>query len=162
MSDVDLGTAVVTIAVGAVAILPRVPALTAAGREQASIQRDTALWSTMPPGVARDRLAAEIERRTNGLLDDRGADKTVANGWLYGTAWTAVAWGLLVASTAVRGDEEWAGYVRTALAIGGLAAGTIGVLLVAATAILVSARSVRRLRSWLRGRRRASAVTYEI
>ena len=162
MNDVDLGTAVVTLAVGAVAVLPRIPALTGAGRVQASIQRDAALWSVMPPGAARDRLAAEIERRANGLLDDRDADKTVVNGWLYGTAWTAVAWGLLVLSTAVNGDEKWAEYVRTALGVGGLATGAVGVLLVAVAALLVGGRLVLRLRDWLRSRRHDSALTYEI
>lgn len=156
------GTAVITLAVGAIAVLPRVPALTRSGREQARVQHDSELWSAMPHGVARDRLGADIEQRTHELLQERDRDKTVENGWLYGTAWLALAWGLLVTSTAVTGAEAWAGYVRTALGVVGLTTGAVGVFILAVTGALVVRRSVLQVYMWVRARRRPTALTYDI
>jgi hypothetical protein len=103
----DLGTAVVTLAVGAIAVLPRVPALTEAGRAQAVIRRDIELWSALPAGTARDRLGTHIEERTVVLLDERQRDKRVETGWLVGTGFAGV--GELGWPTAPSGPARGAG-----------------------------------------------------
>lgn len=162
MDGVDLGTAVVTLAVGMFAVLPRVPALSSAGRAQALIQRDSELWAAMPLGAARDRLGSDIERRADELLLERSRDKTAENGWLFGTAQVAVAWVLLVASSAVNGEEAWAGYVRTGLGLCGLLAGAVGVFTLAATCVLLAVRGVAHARAWLRARRSPAELTYDI
>jgi len=116
----------------------------------------------MPHGVARDRLGADIEQRTHELLQERARDKTVENGWLFGTAWAALAWGLLVVSTAVNGEEAWVGYVRTALEFGGLSTGAVGAIILAVTGALVAWKTVLRVYVWFRGRCGPAALTYDI
>jgi len=133
----DLGTALVTLVVGAIAVLPRVPALSSAGRAQAAIRRDSELWAVLPLGPARDRLATHIEERTVALLDERRRDRTVERGWNYGAAWAAAGWVLLVASTAMSGTETWVSHIRMAVQLAGLSAGAIGLFLLAMTSALV-------------------------
>lgn len=156
---VDIGTAIVTIAVGAIAVLPRVSALSGPGREQAAIQRDCELWRAMPEGAVRDRLGSVIGNRTEALLRERRRDKTVENAWRYGSAWLAVAWVVLVLSTAVTSDAAWAGHVRTALEVGGIITGAVGAFLVLLVGALVGWKAVLRLWRRLRG---PVAITYEI
>lgn len=160
----DLGTAIVTLAVGAIAVLPRVPALSGIGRRQARIQRDIELWADMPHGEMRDRLGSDIERQTGELLEERNRDRTVENAWLYGSALLALAWAFLVASTAITGDGPWVDDVRSALGLAGLAMGVVGAIFLAASASLLAWKGGRRATTWigahvLRWRPRAARAT---
>lgn len=153
----DLGTAIVTLAVGAIAVLPRVPALTGAGRSQAAIRRDTELWSALPAGTARDRLGTHIEERTVTLLDERQRDKRVETGWLYGTGFAGVGWVLMLASTAMSSTEAWVSHVRLVVQLAGLGAGALALFILALTAALVVWKAGIRVRARVRSRRRPPA-----
>jgi hypothetical protein len=133
----DLGTAFVTLLVAVIAVLPRVPALSADGRAQASIRRDAELWAAIPSGTARDRLGDQVEERTAALLDARGRHRPVETAWLYGSAWLGGGWLLLVVSTAMSGAEVWVGHLRMAVQLAGLCAGTIGLIILVVTVALV-------------------------
>ena len=152
----DFATAVITLAVAGVALLPRLPALSKDGRQAARLKADADLWATMPKGDARDSLGAHIETRTAELLAERARDRTVERVWLYGTAWTAAGWTLLVASNGLNGAETWLQQVRTALVVLGLLAAALGVvLLLAVGALLVwRIRSPRLIKAWNRRRPR--------
>lgn len=152
----DLGTAIVTLAVGAIALLPRVPAMSGIGRRQARIQRDIELWEAMPHGAMRDRLGADVERQTGELLDERGRDRTVENAWLYGSECVAIAWACSVATSAVAGEQPWTDDVRFALGFSGLAIGVLGVVFLGASASLLAWRAGRRAVAWMRARRRST------
>ena len=149
----DLGTAVVTLAVGAIAVLPRVPALTEAGRAQAAIRRDIELWSALPAGTARDRLGTHIEERTVALLDERQRDKRVETGWLVGTGFAGVGWVLMLASTAMSSTESWVGQLRLVVQLAGLGAGAVAFFIIALTAALVVWRAGVKVRTHVRSRR---------
>lgn len=150
----DLGTAIVTLAVAVIAVLPRVPALSAAGRAQAAIRRDAELWAAIPAGAARDRLGTQVEERTAALLDERQRDRPVETGWLYGSAWTGGGWVLLVASTAMSSSEVWVSHLRMAVQLAGLVAGAVGVLLLVLTAALAAWRAGLGIYVRIRPRRR--------
>jgi len=158
----DLGTAVVTIAVGTLAVMPRVPALNRAGREQARIQRDCELWRAMPSGGTRDNLAADIELETQQLLEARARDATVQDGWLHGTAWTAGSWALLVVSTAISEEADWASNIRLAFQVGGILAGVTGISLLAITCALVTWKRAFRIYSWFQVRHGQPEIIYHI
>lgn len=68
----DLGAAVVTLVVGAVAVLPRIPSLSVDGRRVARLKADAELAATLPPGPARVALEEHLEMATRELLDSRG------------------------------------------------------------------------------------------
>lgn len=157
---VDFGTAVVTVLAAAVVLLPRMPAFTAPGREQARIKADVELWTAMPDGASKELLRLEIDRRTAALLEDRGRDRTLEDAWTVGLRWLSVGWVLLVASTAVEGEAAWAEHVRFALQLGGLIAGALGVFLFTLTVALVLWKVC--VRVWSRLRRRMPPADYQI
>lgn len=153
----DIGTAVVTLAVGAIAVLPRVPALTAEGRAQAAIKRDIELWSALPVGAARDRLGTHIEEQTVALLDDRQRDRRMETGWLYGTGLAGVGWVLMLASSAMSSTETWVSHVRLVVGLAGLGAGALALFALALTFALVVWKAGLRARARVRSRLRSPA-----
>lgn len=158
----DLATAVVSLTVGGLAVLPRVQALSRRGRVRASIQRDTELWAALQPGATRDRLGADIDRQTQALLDERSRDTTVQAGWLYGTTLVVVGWTLLVIGSALDADEEWSSSLRYVLERVGAVAGILGFFFLAVTFALGVWLALLRVRERWRARHRESSPTYEI
>lgn len=149
---VDIGTLVVSLGVALIALLPRVPGLSADERRRARIHGDTELWKSMPEGAAREALAKHIETATVAMLTERARDRTLRTGWLYGSGWVFAGWALFVGSTAVPEDEGWAVSVRslmvwlgTGAALAGLAAMTfvVLVLLFKAVSSMLARRGAR-------------------
>lgn len=143
----DFGTAVVTVIAAAAVLLPRLPAFTAEGREQARIQLDVGLWTDMPHGDVRDSLGAEIEERTTAMLNGRTSGLSFSDATNVGLRWAGAGWVLLVASTAVSGDGAWVPHVLLALQVGGLISGGLGGLMILTCVLILLCRGFKR--AWL-------------
>lgn len=103
----DLGAAVVTLVVGAVAVLPRIPSLSADGRRVARLKADADLAATLPPGSAKEALDEHVEAATRELLEARRRPQgyeyflSVAAGFLVGACLAGAL------AEALRGESRW-------------------------------------------------------
>ncbi|WP_163275348.1 hypothetical protein [Cellulomonas iranensis] len=121
----DPWTAAVTLAVAAIALLPRVPALSADGRKTARLKQDADLWSVMPDGEAKAALGQHITKKTSELLEERHRDRFVEQSWSAATAFAVAA--LILANLLNLVDEVPAWAVEL-YASGELAVGILAVL----------------------------------
>lgn len=151
----DLGTVLVSLGVAGIALLPRIPGLSADERRRARIQGDTALWRAMPKSDARDALAEQIAAATRAMLVERVRDRTIERGWWYGSGWAFVGWVLIVASTSIPEETSWAGPWRALLSWSGIGVALAGVFVLVMIMATVFFRAAARAFRW-RNARRAS------
>jgi Flp pilus assembly protein TadB len=149
---VDPWTAVVTLAVAAIALLPRAAALTPDGRATARLKRDADLWATMPDCAAKQSLALHIAAKTDELLTNRGRDRSVELLWV--SSWTALPV-MVVLSTILDGMTPEPGWPSDVYGIARDAIVWIALCAVLVVAVLSTASGVRIVRWFMRRRRRS-------
>lgn len=125
----DLGAAIVTLVVGAVAVLPRIPSLSVDGRKVARLKADAELAASLPEGDARVALAEHIEVATLELLDARRRPASIDQRLSGAMVPLFMAW---VAGLLVEGlprDEKWLESVVLCLGVIALGLGSVGAIL---------------------------------
>jgi len=160
---VDIGTAVVTIGAAALALLPRVPALSADGRRQERLKRDLEILNAMPDGEAKNRHRLQVETALAALVDERKRDRRIEQFWILGTTWTFAGWIVIALALSLTGSIRWREQVEAAAAPLGLVIVAIGLLFMLAAVVLLLGHVLSLL--WSRIQRRRAGPrsdTYEI
>ena len=149
----------VSLGVAAIALLPRAPGFSTDERRRTRIQKDAELWRSLPSSDARDALADHIATATGDLIAQRGRDRTIEQGWLYGSGWLFIGWLMMLTSFAIPNEPMWRQQLRVVVGVCGLAVALIGVLFLLAAIALVTFRAVVKLNAkWRAGRGRRSEV----
>lgn len=155
---VDAVTVVVTLAAAALALLPRIPALSAQGRKQARLRDDVEVWKSMPEGDTRDALKEAIEAETREMLAERGRDRNVQTA-LLASGLLALLGTLTLAAADPANRARWQATARTMFAEAGLialvfsvAAMSLAIGLMAAGPVAATWNWLRRCGSWMRAR----------